>query len=86
MFSESWGSPLIVEGKVYIGDADGDVTVFQVGKTKKMLSEVNVGNAVLYIARRGQQCAVHRQSVDALRHQPGRKVAQFRKSRAGLPD
>ena len=38
---------MIVEGKVYIGDADGDITVFQVGKTKKVLSEVNVGNAVL---------------------------------------
>jgi len=38
---------VIVEGKVYIGDADGDITVFQVGKTKKVLSEVNVGNAVL---------------------------------------
>jgi outer membrane protein assembly factor BamB len=46
-FSESWGSPVIVEGKVYIGDGDGDITVFQVGKTKKVLSEVNVGNAVL---------------------------------------
>jgi outer membrane protein assembly factor BamB len=62
MFSESWGSPLVVEGKVYIGDADGDVTVFQVGKEKKILSEFNVGNAiytspvvannVLYIANR----------------------------------
>jgi outer membrane protein assembly factor BamB len=46
-FSESWGSPVIVENKVYIGDADGDITVFQTGKTKKVLSEVNVGNAVL---------------------------------------
>ncbi len=40
MFSESWGSPVIVENKVYIGDADGDITVFQTGKTKKVLSEV----------------------------------------------
>jgi outer membrane protein assembly factor BamB len=62
MFSESWGSPLVVEGKVYIGDGDGDITVFQVGKEKKILSEFNVGNAVytspvvannvLYIANR----------------------------------
>ena len=53
---------MVVEGKVYIGDADGDVTVFQVGKEKKILSEFNVGNAVytspvvannvLYIANR----------------------------------
>jgi outer membrane protein assembly factor BamB len=38
---------VVVEGKVYIGDGDGDITVFQAGKTKKVLSEVNVGNAVL---------------------------------------
>jgi outer membrane protein assembly factor BamB len=68
MFSESWGSPLIVENKVYIGDADGDVTVFECGKTKKILSEVNVGNAVytspvvannvLYIANRSTLFAI----------------------------
>jgi outer membrane protein assembly factor BamB len=28
MLSASWGSPLIVDGKVYIGDEDGDVSVF----------------------------------------------------------
>jgi outer membrane protein assembly factor BamB len=68
MFSESWGSPLIVEGKVYMGDADGDITVFEQGKTKKILSEFNVGNAVfsspivasnvLYVANRSTLFAV----------------------------
>ena len=28
MFGESWGSPLIVDGKVYIGDRDGDISIF----------------------------------------------------------
>ena len=28
MLAQSWGSPLIVDGKVYIGDEDGDITVF----------------------------------------------------------
>ena len=28
MFAASWGSPLIVENKVYIGDEDGDVAIF----------------------------------------------------------
>jgi outer membrane protein assembly factor BamB len=62
MLSESWGSPCIVEGKVYIGDADGDVYVFEHSKTKKILSQFNTGNAVytspvvannvLYVANR----------------------------------
>ena len=28
MFAGSWGSPLIVEGHVYIGDEDGDIAIF----------------------------------------------------------
>ena len=28
MFAAAWGSPLIVDGKVYIGDEDGDVSIF----------------------------------------------------------
>ncbi len=29
MLSAAWGSPLVVDGKVYIGDEDGDVAIFQ---------------------------------------------------------
>jgi len=29
MFAAAWGSPLIVDGKVYMGDEDGDVSVFR---------------------------------------------------------
>ncbi|MGH7201620.1 MAG: PQQ-binding-like beta-propeller repeat protein, partial [Planctomycetaceae bacterium] len=46
MFAASWGSPLIVDGKVYIGDEDGDVTIFTHGKQMEILSEINMGNAV----------------------------------------
>jgi outer membrane protein assembly factor BamB len=28
MFAAAWGTPLIVDGKVYIGDEDGDVAIF----------------------------------------------------------
>ncbi len=28
MLSEAWGSPLIVEDRVYVGDADGDISIF----------------------------------------------------------
>jgi outer membrane protein assembly factor BamB len=46
MFAAMWSSPLIVDGKVYLGDEDGDVTVFQHGREKKVLSEVNMGSSV----------------------------------------
>ena len=68
MLSPSWGSPLIVDGKVYIGDEDGDVIVMQAGKDKKILAENNMGssvystpvpaNGVLYINNRNQLFAL----------------------------
>ena len=39
-------SPMVADGKVYLGDEDGAVTVFAEGKTKKLLSESNMGAAV----------------------------------------
>jgi outer membrane protein assembly factor BamB len=41
-----WGSPLVVDGKVYLGDEDGDVVILQHGKEKKLLAEINMGSAV----------------------------------------
>jgi outer membrane protein assembly factor BamB len=41
-----WGSPMVADGKVYIGDEDGDVAVFAHGKQKKVLAEMNMGSAV----------------------------------------
>ncbi len=41
-----WGSPFVVDGKVYLGDEDGDVVVLQHGKEKKVLAEMNMGSAV----------------------------------------
>ena len=46
MFAAMWSSPLIVDGKVYLGDEDGDVTIFQHGREKKVLGEVNMGSSV----------------------------------------
>ncbi|MBM81030.1 MAG: serine/threonine protein kinase [Planctomycetaceae bacterium] len=46
MFAAAWGSPLIVDGKVYIGDEDGDVAIFALSKEQKMIAELNMNNAV----------------------------------------
>jgi len=46
MFAAVWGSTLVVDGRIYLGDEDGDVTVLQAGKTKKVLGEMNMGSAV----------------------------------------
>lgn len=41
-----WGSPLVAEGKVYLGDEDGDVVVLQTGKELKKIAELNMANSV----------------------------------------
>jgi len=58
MLSASWGSPLIVDGKVYIGDEDGDMAIFKHsadpnvamkkvgGEMKPFYGEINMGNSV----------------------------------------
>ncbi len=58
MFAASWGSPLIVDGKVYIGDEDGDVAIFPHsadpsvalkdvdGEFKPAIGEIYMANAV----------------------------------------
>jgi hypothetical protein len=37
---------LIVDGKVYIGDEDGDITIFELSKKMKILAENNMINSV----------------------------------------
>ncbi len=46
MFAAVWGSPLVVDGKLYLGDEDGDVVIMEAGKTKKVLGEMNMGSSV----------------------------------------
>jgi hypothetical protein len=53
MFAAAWGSPLIVDGKVYIGDEDGDIAIFMLSSDPEVampdeepIVEINVGNAV----------------------------------------
>jgi outer membrane protein assembly factor BamB len=68
LFAAIWGSPILIDGKIYIGDEDGDVAILQEGKTKKVIAEINMGssvystpvpaNGVLYIANRNQLYAL----------------------------
>ncbi|MEM9643670.1 MAG: PQQ-binding-like beta-propeller repeat protein, partial [Planctomycetota bacterium] len=47
MLAQSWGSPMISDGKVYIGDEDGDVSVFEFGKeNSEPIEEINMGTSV----------------------------------------
>ncbi|MGH9318894.1 MAG: PQQ-binding-like beta-propeller repeat protein [Vicinamibacteria bacterium] len=70
-FAAVWSSAVVVDGKVYLGDEDGDVVVLQAGKEEKVLSEMNMGSSVyssvvpangaLFIASRNQLFALARE-------------------------
>jgi outer membrane protein assembly factor BamB len=44
--SAVWGSALVADGKVYIGNEDGDVVILATGKEKKVLQTMNMASAV----------------------------------------
>ena len=63
-----WGSPLIADGKIFIGDEDGDVAVFELSKKLNLMAENNMGDSVystpvaiggtLYISTRSHLIAI----------------------------
>ncbi len=71
MLASMWGSPLIADGKIFIGDEDGDLAVFKLSSKKKLLAENDVhdsvysapvvANGVLYIATRTRLIAIQAQ-------------------------
>lgn len=46
MFAAIWGSAVVIDGKVYLGDEDGDVAILQAGREKKLIAEINMGSSV----------------------------------------
>jgi outer membrane protein assembly factor BamB len=46
MFAAIWGSPIVIDGKVYLGDEDGDVTILNADKAMKVVAENNMGSSV----------------------------------------
>jgi outer membrane protein assembly factor BamB len=68
MLAAMWGSPMIADGRIYLGDEDGDVAVLALGREKKLIAEMNMGssvyctavaaNGVLFIANRNQLYAL----------------------------
>lgn len=70
MLAACWGSPLIADNKVYIGDEDGDISIFEVSAEApdEPLAEINmnssvystpiVANGVLFIANKDKLFAI----------------------------
>jgi outer membrane protein assembly factor BamB len=46
MMAAIWASPMVIDGKVYVSTADGDVIVMEAAKEKKTLFQANMGSSV----------------------------------------
>jgi outer membrane protein assembly factor BamB len=46
MKAHMWGSTFVADGKVYVGDEDGDFVVLKADRTMKLISETNLGAPV----------------------------------------
>ena len=70
MLSTVWGSPMAIDGKVYLGDEDGDVLVMEAGKQEKLIATMSMGstvystpvpvNGTLFVTNRDQLFAIAR--------------------------
>jgi outer membrane protein assembly factor BamB len=68
LYADVWGSPLWVDGKIYLGTADGEVWIFPHGKEKKEPTKINMdspvysspvfANGVLYIMTQNRLYAI----------------------------
>jgi outer membrane protein assembly factor BamB len=63
-----WGSPFVADGRVYIGDEDGDVAILRAGRQKEVIAETNLGASVAStpVAKRGTLFILSRNRLFAL--------------------
>jgi outer membrane protein assembly factor BamB len=69
MKAHMWGSTFVADGKVYVGDEDGDFAILEAKKEKKLISETNLGspiystpivaNGVMYVGTQTHLYAIH---------------------------
>jgi len=67
-FAAVWGSPLVADGKIYLGDEDGDVVVLKTGSSKQPIYETNMGASIYTtpVAQNGALYVVSRTTLFAL--------------------
>ncbi len=80
-FAAVWGSPFVADGKVYLGDEDGDVAVLRAGKEMKLLAEINLGSAVYTtpVAKDGVLYILTRNKLFALKDGIPAKIKEEKK-------
>jgi outer membrane protein assembly factor BamB len=72
LLSAIWGSPTVIDGKVYLGNEDGDILVFQTGREKKLLAKNPMPSAVYGtpVAAHGVLYVADRTTLFAIEERP----------------
>lgn len=67
-FSAIWGSPYVVDGKVYLGDEEGEVVVLAHGKEEKVIATNDMNNSVYTtpVASNGRLYVTNRRMLVAI--------------------
>lgn len=67
-FAAIWGSPTVIDGKVFLGTEDGEVLVFKHGREKKLLATNDMENSVYTtpVAANGVLFITNRNAVFAI--------------------
>jgi outer membrane protein assembly factor BamB len=68
LLSGIWASPMVIAGKVYLGDEDGDVLIFEAARQEKLIATIGMGsnvystavpaNGTLFLTNRTQLFAI----------------------------
>lgn len=82
-FAAVWGSAFVADGKVYLGDEDGDIAILKTGKKKELIAEINMGGAtyttpwaedgVLYVSTRNELFALEEGAMLKKKEEKGKE-------------
>jgi outer membrane protein assembly factor BamB len=63
-----WASPMVIDGKVYLGNADGEVIVMEAAREKKLVFQTNMGSNVFsaFVPANGALFVTNRDTLFAL--------------------
>jgi outer membrane protein assembly factor BamB len=88
VYAAIWGSPFVADGKVYLGDEDGDVVVLKAGKKKEVLQEVNMGSSVYTtpVAKDGVLYITTRSKLWAFQEGAGKKPEEKKPAKPSPKD
>ena len=80
ILSETWASPLAADGRVYISDQEGKITILKLSRTKKVLTEIEMQQESTASPSPPAACCMWRRSRTCSRSAPASRRGALRLS------